>query len=134
LKKIYAILQLGLGNKQFDEEGRLVAVEFAKDDLEFVLINAYYPQGGRGPHRIEYKLNFYIEVFKLVQSLQKANKNFLIEHFWKVLPNLQDLLIVDSKMSLKDFVNCFKEFFFKEKKSYFKNSQKCLHVERKSLE
>jgi exodeoxyribonuclease-3 len=61
-------------------EGRLVETEVS--DLEgkylFTLINAYYPQGGRGPHRIEYKIEFYREVKKRTQELQKLGKKIVL--------------------------------------------------------
>ena len=52
--------QIGLQNPKFDEEGRLVVTKYKvkNSDLKFTLINGYYPQGGRGPHRIEDKIEF----------------------------------------------------------------------------
>ncbi|MBI5403599.1 MAG: exodeoxyribonuclease III [Ignavibacteriae bacterium] len=49
----------GLGKNEFDVEGRVIFTEYDK----FILANAYFPNGGRGPERVEYKLRFYDELF-----------------------------------------------------------------------
>ena len=41
----------GMGIKEFDQEGRLVGAEYE----DFWLINAYFPNGGQGPERLNYK-------------------------------------------------------------------------------
>jgi exodeoxyribonuclease-3 len=62
LKVIY-----GMGIKEFDQEGRLVGAEFE----DFWLINAYFPNGGRGPERIDYKLRFYDAFLAFVEKLRR---------------------------------------------------------------
>jgi exodeoxyribonuclease-3 len=64
--------QIGIQNPEFDGEGRLTVAKFQVNGgkHKFTLINGYYPQGGRGPHRIEFKLNFYREVVNLVRELK----------------------------------------------------------------
>jgi len=74
--------QIGLNIADFDAEGRVVVTEFeAINDikkLNFVLINGYYPQGGRGPDRIEYKLKFYNEISLLVKKYLDLGKNVIV--------------------------------------------------------
>lgn len=70
--------QLGLGDSEFDVEGRIILAEFEYQNLEFVLINGYYPQGGRGPHRIDYKIRFYQKVNELVNKLQSEGKSVIL--------------------------------------------------------
>lgn len=77
------LVQIGLGLPKFDEEGRLVitkhTIENPKTEIkDFVIINGYYPQGGRGPHRVEYKIEFYKEVHKLANKLRKKGENVLL--------------------------------------------------------
>lgn len=48
-------------------EGRLLGLEFEK----FFFFTGYFPNGGQGPHRVEYKLNFYHEFEKYIESLPK---------------------------------------------------------------
>lgn len=59
-------LVYGLGIKEFDMEGRLVGGEYEN----FWLINAYFPNGGRGPERLDYKLRFYDAFFSFVEKLR----------------------------------------------------------------
>lgn len=63
----------GLENEKFDEEGRLIShlVTNNSTGKKFVIINGYYPQGGRGPHRVEYKIEFYKEVFEICEQYRK---------------------------------------------------------------
>ena len=45
----------GLGNEEFDREGRTLILELPT----FFFLNIYYPNGGQGPERIDFKLRFY---------------------------------------------------------------------------
>jgi exodeoxyribonuclease III len=63
----------GLGVQKFDEEGRITILE----NTNFVLINGYYPQGGRDG-RIPFKLEFYQEVLVKVKEYQKAGKKVML--------------------------------------------------------
>ncbi|ACC98797.1 Exodeoxyribonuclease III Xth [Elusimicrobium minutum Pei191] len=56
-----------IGNSTMDGEGRTLVLEFKN----FYFINIYFPNGGQGEHRIEYKLRFYNEFLKLTQKLMK---------------------------------------------------------------
>ena len=67
-------VKAGLGNPVFDVEGRVIEMEF--DD--FVLFNVYFPNGGRGPERVKYKLDFYDELFKRAQEVRKKKKNVIV--------------------------------------------------------
>lgn len=60
----------GLGVKKFDDEGRTIIAEYKN----FYLINCYFPNGGGGPHRLEYKLEFYDAFLKFVEKLRKEKE------------------------------------------------------------
>ncbi|HOO60960.1 MAG TPA: exodeoxyribonuclease III [Bacillota bacterium] len=45
----------GLGTDEFDHEGRTIELDFGT----FILYNIYFPNGGRGPERVDFKLRFY---------------------------------------------------------------------------
>lgn len=70
--------QLGLGEPEFDAEGRILIAEFEYKGFEFVLINGYYPQGGRGPHRVDYKIRFYQKLNELVWKLKQGGKSVIL--------------------------------------------------------
>lgn len=57
----------GMGEKEFDQEGRLIGAEYE----DFWLLNVYFPNGGRGPERLDYKLLYYKSFFKFCEKLRK---------------------------------------------------------------
>jgi len=64
----------GVGDSEFDIEGRVLELEYEK----FVLFNVYFPNGGRGPERVKYKLDFYNKIFKHAELMRKKNKNIIV--------------------------------------------------------
>jgi exodeoxyribonuclease III len=62
------------GMECYDCEGRMLITEFP----EFVLFNIYFPNGGRGPERVKYKLDFYEETMRLVQSYKAKGTPVII--------------------------------------------------------
>ncbi len=57
----------GMGIKEFDQEGRLIGAEYE----DFWLINAYFPNGGQGPERLDYKMRFYDAFLGFIEKLRK---------------------------------------------------------------
>ena len=70
--------KIGVDNPKFDEEGRTVITEIQGAQDSIVLFNNYYPQGGRGQHRIDYKIEFYKELEKLIKDYQKQEKQVIL--------------------------------------------------------
>lgn len=66
-------VQYEMGVSTLDNEGRLIAAYYKN----FVLINVYFPNGGGSPARLQYKLDFYAEFLKFVESLRKKHKNII---------------------------------------------------------
>ncbi|MCM2267903.1 MAG: exodeoxyribonuclease III [Elusimicrobiales bacterium] len=60
----------GFGIKKFDCEGRVITVEYPA----FYLLNVYFPNGGQGPERLAYKLEFYEAFLEHIESLRKKGK------------------------------------------------------------
>jgi exodeoxyribonuclease III len=58
----------GMGTKEFDEEGRLIGAEFE----DFWLLNIYFPNGGRGPERLDFKLRYYEAFLAFCEGLRKS--------------------------------------------------------------
>lgn len=58
----------GMGIKEFDQEGRIVGGEF--EDFHF--INVYFPNGGGGPERLDYKFRFYDAFLLWIDELRKT--------------------------------------------------------------
>lgn len=63
----------GMGIKKFDDEGRLVGVKLKN----FTVITGYFPNGGAGPHRLKYKLEFYDAFLKFILKLRKNGEHVI---------------------------------------------------------
>jgi len=63
----------GMGIKKLDDEGRLIGAKFKS----FTIINGYFPNGGQGPHRLKYKLEFYDAFLKFIIKLRKNGENVI---------------------------------------------------------
>lgn len=59
-------VEYGMGIPRFDDEGRILVAYYEK----FILINCYFPNGGGGPERLKYKLEFYDEFLKFINKLK----------------------------------------------------------------
>ena len=57
----------GMGIPEFDLEGRLVGAEYE----DFWLLNVYFPNGGQGPERLDYKMRYYDAFLAFVEKLHK---------------------------------------------------------------
>ena len=60
----------GLGIGKYDAEGRVIALEYPA----FHLLNVYFPNGGQGPVRLDFKLDFYEVFLKRIEALRKTGK------------------------------------------------------------
>jgi exodeoxyribonuclease-3 len=63
----------GMGIKKLDNEGRLIGAKFK----DFTIINGYFPNGGQGPERLKYKLEFYDAFLKFILKLRKNGENVI---------------------------------------------------------
>jgi len=57
----------GIGEPRFDDEGRILELEF--DD--FIFFNVYFPNGQMSPERLQYKLDFYKALFAYTDEYKK---------------------------------------------------------------
>jgi len=70
--------QEGLNKIEFDQEGRLIGLKFNYQNQKIALLNGYYPQGGRGQYRIDYKLQYYAAILELGKNLQKQGFDLIL--------------------------------------------------------
>ena len=57
----------GIGEERFDSEGRTLILEYE----DFKLINCYFPNGGNGPERLQFKMDFYERFRQLAAASEK---------------------------------------------------------------
>ncbi len=67
-------VRVGLGIERFDREGRTLVADFGT----FVLYNVYFPNGGGGPQRLRYKLDFYDAFLEQVVDLRRRGKPLIM--------------------------------------------------------
>lgn len=58
---------------ELNSEGRLLEAHFG----DAVLFNGYFPNGGGGPARLEYKLNFYDAFLEYIEELKASGKHII---------------------------------------------------------
>ena len=63
-------MRFGLGDPQFDDEGRTIVADYP----DFTLINCYFPNGGRDHSRVPYKLAFYDAFLALCERLRAEGR------------------------------------------------------------
>jgi exodeoxyribonuclease III len=63
----------GMETPEFDNEGRLIGLFFDKN----VLINVYFPNGGGGPLRLSYKLDFYDIFLQFIEKLRREGYSII---------------------------------------------------------
>jgi exodeoxyribonuclease-3 len=66
--------KLGIDIEQFDIEGRVITTRI--DDI--VLLNVYFPNGGNGDRRLQYKMDFYDALFQYTEQIRKTEPNIVI--------------------------------------------------------
>ena len=66
-------VEYGMGIKKFDDEGRLIISYFS----DFILLNVYFPNGGQGPERLQYKLDFYDAFLDYIEKLKKKGNKII---------------------------------------------------------
>jgi exodeoxyribonuclease-3 len=63
----------GMGVKRLDNEGRLLGIKLKK----CTIITGYFPNGGAGPDRLKYKLEFYDAFLKFILKLRKNGEKVI---------------------------------------------------------
>ena len=67
-------IKLGIGHAPYDSEGRIVVTEYN----HFLLYNIYFPNGGSGPVRHQFKQRFLEDLNKHLKPLVDAGKPIIV--------------------------------------------------------
>ena len=86
-KNIKYEVQIGLGIKEFDEEGRTITIEFDK----MVFVTAYFPNSQPERKRIDYKLAFCDAIKEYVDTFTKKGKPILLSGDYNIAHKEIDL-------------------------------------------
>ena len=77
----------GLGIERFDQEGRIVELDFK----DFVFFNVYFPNGQMSDERLQYKLDFYQAFFEYTDALRQQGRSIVITGDFNTAHNEIDL-------------------------------------------
>ena len=66
-----ASVKLGLGIEEYDREGRTIIADYG----DFVLINAYFPNGGRDHSRVPFKMAYKADFLEICNDLQAQGRH-----------------------------------------------------------
>ena len=80
-------VQHGIGEPKFDNEGRILEMEFN----DFVFFNVYFPNGQMSEERLQYKLDFYEAFFKHADEYKNQGRSLIITGDYNTAHNEIDL-------------------------------------------
>ncbi len=66
-------VQIGLGMDKYDSEGRTIVADYG----DFVLITAYFPNGGRDHSRVPYKMDYKADFLRFCDDLRAKGKGVI---------------------------------------------------------
>ena len=93
-------VKTGFGSAPFDSEGRVLLTEFP----EFALLNIYFPNGQRREDRLKFKLDFYEETLRFVESLKSQGKRVIISGDYNTAHKPIDLAHPDENEDVSGFL------------------------------
>lgn len=76
-----------LGIPRYDGEGRLIEMDFG----EFIFFNVYFPNGQMNAERLQYKLDFYSDIFAYADRYKKEGRSLVIAGDFNTAHNEIDL-------------------------------------------
>jgi exodeoxyribonuclease-3 len=76
-----------LGIDEFDQEGRVIELDFA----DFIFFNVYFPNGQMSDERLQYKLDFYEKFFEYTDSYKNQGRSLIITGDYNTAHNEIDL-------------------------------------------
>ncbi len=77
----------GIGDQKFDNEGRIIEMDF--DDL--ILFNVYFPNGQMNDERLRYKLDFYEKFIDYIDAYKNQGRRLVITGDFNTAHNEIDL-------------------------------------------
>ncbi len=122
-------VEYGLGVEKYDQEGRFIAIFFK----EFVLINCYFPNGGRGPERLTFKLEYYAEFMKYIEDLRKHGKKVIFCGDVNTAHTEIDLSHPKENLKTSGFLPIEREWLDKLVKTGYVDTYRFLYPEKKEV-
>ena len=80
-------VKYGIGIPGFDEEGRIIEIDFG----DFLFFNVYFPNGQMSEERLRYKLDFYEEFFNYTDEYKNSGRSIVVTGDFNTAHNEIDL-------------------------------------------
>jgi len=117
----------GFGLPKFDSEGRPLVADLGR----FVLINGYFPNGGMGPDRLKYKLEYYSAMLEFVSKLRAEGRNVVITGDLNTAHNEIDLANPEANRNHSGFMDIERRAFDKYISSGLADTFREIYPEKK---
>lgn len=122
-------ISTGMGNDYYDNEGRLIWVEFEN----FFLVNGYFPNGKPDHSRVDYKLDFSRAVLALGVSLLEKKKGVIICGDVNTAHTERDLSNPKANLKTTGFLPHERIFIDEVLQNGFVDALRHLHPEEKEI-
>ena len=81
----------GIGNAEFDSEGRYLRIDFDTKKTKFSVISLYLPSGSSSPERQQAKFRFMELFYPILKSLRKEGREIILCGDWNIAHKEIDL-------------------------------------------
>ncbi len=99
-------VSLGFGEERFSDEGRTLVADFGS----FLLVNGYFPNGGKGPERLAYKLDYYEALLDWVEQRRAEGRSVVITGDLNTAHMERDLARPKQNRKVSGFMDCEREW------------------------
>lgn len=118
-------VEMSLGVPRFDEEGRMIRLDFK----EFILFNVYFPNGKSGPDRLKFKMDFYATFIEYLEDLRKQNPRLIFTGDVNTAHNDIDLARPKANEKISGFLPEERAWIDSVVSLGYQDTFRCLHPE-----
>ncbi len=99
-------VEQGFGHERFTAEGRTQVADYGA----FLLVNGYFPNGGKGPERLAYKLDYYAALLDWVKARRSEGRSVVITGDLNTAHEERDLARPKQNRKTSGFMDCEREW------------------------
>lgn len=130
-------VEYGIGLSEIEDEGRIVILYFEKPIIKgikkLMIINGYFPNGGAGPARLEYKLRFYDAFLKFINKKRKQGYEIIFTGDINTAHNEIDLARPKANEKNTGFLPIERAWLDKVIKNDYIDTFRHLHPDKKDM-
>lgn len=119
----------GIGENRFDNEGRVIGMDFG----DFILFNVYFPNGGSGEERLKFKLEFYDHFLKFINNLRQQGRKIIIVGDFNTAHHEIDLARPKENQEISGFMPIERVWIDKYLENGFVDTFRYFHPDKKDI-